>query len=584
MVNPTVRVEMWGVSNFLYFVLLSETRVTSGGTKEDFVRNSLNITGTAVGLAKDTYTIDANNQGITINGTTIAWSEVKDNNGNVINDNSIVESSYAFEYNGLTISFNTNVDTTIEDVINAIAGTKFQIDENSIQKNVVSISNVSIAPGTVADEILVGNPLVERKRLYFKADDEGISIQLGSDPPYTKKTWAELGIDDWSNAGGKSFNFTDSVTGVSFTGTIEANTSKEKVIESMNGIFFEWDYIDRNVSTDTFKGITVSSNDGTITNNFSDIKLTELWFQHEYGTISGLYSDMGYTTPSDIMNGVELRITLETGNANNYILKATSEKGAEKSITLNTSDLFDGRNFLQFGGQSNTNEKATITTSGKYAANKKLELLYNYVGQGNKIEIATVTLPSPYEYSLVPNKVTSIQMYMSGFTTNGGNTVNPPASTPSTPNQPIPPIQNPSGELDKVPDGKLCLWIQSGCDAGDGMFLEIDRMNTSILGIDDIDVSTSEGANHTLDVIGGALEKVSSNRAKIGAQQNRLEHTIANKENIVENTTAAESRIRDTDMADFMVKLSKENILEQVGQSMLAQANQSTSAVLNLLK
>ena len=80
------------------------------------------------------------------------------------------------------------------------------------------------------------------------------------------------------------------------------------------------------------------------------------------------------------------------------------------------------------------------------------------------------------------------------------------------------------------------------------------------------------------------MEKVSANRSKIGAQQNRLEHTIANENNIVENTTAAESRIRDADIAKEMVEFSKNMILDNVGQAMLAQANKSNEGVLSLLQ
>ena len=78
--------------------------------------------------------------------------------------------------------------------------------------------------------------------------------------------------------------------------------------------------------------------------------------------------------------------------------------------------------------------------------------------------------------------------------------------------------------------------------------------------------------------------QVSSQRSTLGAAQNRLEHTIANLDNVVENTTSAESRIRDTDMAQEMVNYSKNNILAQAGQSMLAQANQSNQGVLSLLQ
>lgn len=81
-----------------------------------------------------------------------------------------------------------------------------------------------------------------------------------------------------------------------------------------------------------------------------------------------------------------------------------------------------------------------------------------------------------------------------------------------------------------------------------------------------------------------AISMVSEQRSKLGAIQNRLEHTIANLDNIAENTQSAESRIRDTDMAEEMVEYSKNNILAQAGQSMLAQANQSTQGVLSLLQ
>ena len=96
--------------------------------------------------------------------------------------------------------------------------------------------------------------------------------------------------------------------------------------------------------------------------------------------------------------------------------------------------------------------------------------------------------------------------------------------------------------------------------------------------------STTASAKALLGTVSSAIETISTNRSTFGAMQNRLEHTIDNLDNVVENVTAAESRIRDTDMADEMVKYSKNNILTQAGQSMLAQANQSTQGVLSLLQ
>lgn len=127
------------------------------------------------------------------------------------------------------------------------------------------------------------------------------------------------------------------------------------------------------------------------------------------------------------------------------------------------------------------------------------------------------------------------------------------------------------------------IYIQSGADAGDGIHLTISSMSSGSLGLHTLDVLTEINATLAIDVTKEALKQVSANRSRIGAQQNRLEHTIRNEENIVENTTAAESQIRDADMAKESVRHAIESILLQAGQSMLAQANQSKQGVLNLL-
>ena len=132
----------------------------------------------------------------------------------------------------------------------------------------------------------------------------------------------------------------------------------------------------------------------------------------------------------------------------------------------------------------------------------------------------------------------------------------------------------------------LTLSLHVGADSDDKnkISISIDSMSAKGIGIDGLKVDTEESATKAIDIISDAIQKVSGQRSKLGAAQNRLEHTIDNLDNVVENTTSAESRIRDTDMADEMVKYSKNNILQQAGQSMLAQANQSTQGVLSLLQ
>ena len=98
------------------------------------------------------------------------------------------------------------------------------------------------------------------------------------------------------------------------------------------------------------------------------------------------------------------------------------------------------------------------------------------------------------------------------------------------------------------------------------------------------DKTTDANALNAIDTVKEAIQMVSTQRSSLGAVQNRLEHTIANLDNVVENTTAAESQIRDTDMATEMVRYSNNNILAQAGQAMLAQANQANQGVLSLLQ
>ena len=109
-------------------------------------------------------------------------------------------------------------------------------------------------------------------------------------------------------------------------------------------------------------------------------------------------------------------------------------------------------------------------------------------------------------------------------------------------------------------------------------------MNASSLGVSGLKVSSFSKAGTSMSKIQAAIDKVSKQRSKLGALQNRLEHTINNLDTTAENTQAAESRVRDTDMASEMVQYSKNNILTQAGQSMLAQANQQTQGVLSLLQ
>jgi flagellin len=134
--------------------------------------------------------------------------------------------------------------------------------------------------------------------------------------------------------------------------------------------------------------------------------------------------------------------------------------------------------------------------------------------------------------------------------------------------------------------GAATVNIQVGANSGQTISISLKTMDAAALKVvgGTLDVTTTTKANALTDALDTAIENVSTHRSSLGALQNRLEHTISNLNNTSENLTAAESRVRDVDMAKEMMSFSKNNILQQAAQAMLAQANQQPQGVLQLLR
>ena len=156
------------------------------------------------------------------------------------------------------------------------------------------------------------------------------------------------------------------------------------------------------------------------------------------------------------------------------------------------------------------------------------------------------------------------------------NTGNAPGAAAAATGTPVP-----SGAAAPAVGGIV---VQIGPTAGETLTIATAKMGSTALGVNAVDVSTVSKANSAITTINKAINSVSTHRAKLGASQNRLEHTINNLKTTNENMTAAESRIRDTDMAKEMAAFTKNNILNQAAQSMLSQANQQPQGVLSLLR
>ncbi len=200
------------------------------------------------------------------------------------------------------------------------------------------------------------------------------------------------------------------------------------------------------------------------------------------------------------------------------------------------------------------------------------------------------------------NEIHSILQRMGELATKGANEVNATDDRKAISDE----IKQLSCEIDsistkaqfngkKLLDGSIPkgITLQVGANKGEQMTVALTKIDTTTLALDDakqgtdLDEGTDAGTaaySNLIEKVTDAVKKVSDTRSQLGAIQNRLDYTINNLENYSENLTSSESNIRDTDMATEMVNYSKNNILQQAAQSMLAQANQSTQGVLNLLQ
>ena len=233
------------------------------------------------------------------------------------------------------------------------------------------------------------------------------------------------------------------------------------------------------------------------------------------------------------------------------------------------SSLDDFENKFKSGDSNLLGYVNTILTQKNKDNNPKSgSLLAGSLGEAQSVTFkpANITNVTGVKYVLDPKATAFANSFGSGF--------------PTVP-QPV------RGARHGVSEGGEDINVHAGADADMTNKIAIKRYDISAMAIfdgDKVDVMTEDSATKSIDIVGMAKERVSRVRSYYGAIQNRLEHTIKNLDNVVENTTAAESQIRDTDMASEMVKYTKNNILMQAGQSMLAQANQSTQGVLSLLQ
>ena len=298
----------------------------------------------------------------------------------------------------------------------------------------------------------------------------------------------------------------------------------------------------------------------------------------------------GGSTAAKMTVAITAPTTAEQADLQNEVLKALKDTGATatvaKGATTATFTLTgytvknDGtieKNGVSSGVKITNNETITADAAKDRSDNFKI----------TSIDKAAVSGPAQY-YDKDGNKIAAnaLSNYVTGdngaITVINGKTLYDATGNVQTLDA------NAITSQDDALVGALKLTLHVGADAttNNQISVSLDAMSAKGLGVNGLKVDGADDTNalNAIDTVKEAIQKVSTQRSALGAVQNRLEHTISNLDNVVENTTSAESAIRDTDMATEMVKYSNNNILAQAGQAMLAQSNQANQGVLSLLQ
>ena len=328
---------------------------------------------------------------------------------------------------------------------------------------------------------------------------------------------------------------------------------------------------------------------------------------HDAG-LKGTLTDNGDGTATFVMDELKVGDSVSIGGKN-YTIGATADeakttfddkvKKKGDKLTINGKSIEIVENYDNGQGANADAKKADLQSKGQYTLDDAKAL----IGEGTTIKFAdgtslkamkgatdgiddndTSVITAKKAYTLAQDEL--LKAIQIGDTNNDAKVGKDDAFASYTLTDASNTFKIHTGTSNVAEKLSFSLHVGSDADMTNKITVGIETMNSSYLGIKGLNVNDDSGiaGTYAIDAISDALQKVSDQRSSLGAVQNRLEHTIDNLDNVVENTTSAESRIRDTDMAKEMVNYSKNNILAQAGQSMLAQANQSNQGVLSLLQ
>ncbi len=521
---------------------------------------ALTMEGKATDATIARYEIISNGtNGFKINNTDISFSDIKTTDNSSLADG-IKTGQYEFEHNGLKFSFDIQDAMTLEDISKAIDG--MVIERSMISASQLNYRNY-YAPHR--EELYQGSPY----KVY--ANENGIGM-----------TGKYENFVNWESA-----DYEINYQQVSFDDILKINSTtptsvvlKLPILDANLELYFQYHSNNSAGTADSLKDALIKSfNNQEV--NIQYRRLDYFNIRNTYPVLTGISqfsmsgmtfvdedafaADFGFDDKTKIQQAdLEERFVNNGGQLELHV----TCNGRTKKMVLSDDEVKKIKEVCA-GGTSTQYDLNADFGSFKHTIRFRNPIFtYDELLSSCKINYSVKSVYLDNHYWTFPDSETGITWDVYGVNfivpNGGGNTQKQSDSQTSN-------------------SGKG-IWIQSGCEAGDGLYIKIDNMSTKTLGINRLDVSTVDGALEAIDKAHTALHKVLANRSKIGAQQNRLTHIIANEENTIENITASESRIRDVDMAEELVRHSIKSILVQAGQSMLAQANESAQGVMALLQ
>ena len=452
-----------------------------------------------------------------------------------------------------------------------IGGTEYTIGKSKSTDDYIKKADVAnaAAPNAVGDSVTssgVKTTIVDKVSLADATDTNTGKLGAAAN---TADKWEEG--DTIVDADGNTWTYSktlktadNAITGGNEQGFYKVNDDKTytiKAVADTTNLIKSGAKITTASADTTLKklnGVTVvddlGNNEVSITDTASITALATNIKAGDTVTVGGVSKEVTAEAPTsmkditDAVKGAAAASTLKIGNTSYTLATSTDLSGTTKKITAD-----DFLNLVKEG------DKVTVGANA-----------YTAIGVSGTTDDDSITLKEAY------NKMAEELEAASSIGTDKAATVK---------NNGDGTFEITQGSVEVKDKLSFNLQVGSDADMTNKINVSIESMSAAGLGIKGLNVSddTGKAATYAVDAIADALQKVSSQRSALGAVQNRLEHTIDNLDNVVENTTSAESRIRDVDMAEEMVEYSKNNILAQAGQSMLAQANQATQGVLSLL-